>query len=232
MSTSFARRDQLLDIQRRAQSLWESLKVFEVDAPVADAAAVPKFICSFPYPYMNGFLHVGHAFTFSKTEFATGYERLKGKNALFPFGFHCTGMPIQACANKLKAELEQYGNPPNFPVEEESSENTAMKSKVAAKTGKAKRQWDILVQSGISESEIHKFASALEWLRFFPTEGLKDVTAFGAKVDWRRSFITTSVNPFYDSFIRWQFNLLKSIEKVKFGHRYDLPCASPDEGKP
>lgn len=123
MSTSFARRDQLLDIQRRAQSLWESLKVFEVDAPVADAAAVPKFICSFPYPYMNGFLHVGHAFTFSKTEFATGYERLKGKNALFPFGFHCTGMPIQACANKLKAELEQYGNPPNFPVEEESSES-------------------------------------------------------------------------------------------------------------
>mmetsp|Transcript_3351 Transcript_3351/g.15833 ORF Transcript_3351/g.15833 Transcript_3351/m.15833 type:complete len:1059 (-) Transcript_3351:3429-6605(-) len=222
MSTSFARRDQLLDIQRRAQSLWESLKVFEVDAPVADAAAVPKFICSFPYPYMNGFLHVGHAFTFSKTEFATGYERLKGKNALFPFGFHCTGMPIQACANKLKAELEQYGNPPNFPVEEESSENTAMKSKVAAKTGKAKRQWDILVQSGISESEIHKFASALEWLRFFPTEGLKDVTAFGAKVDWRRSFITTSVNPFYDSFIRWQFNLLKSIEKVKFGHRYTV----------
>jgi leucyl-tRNA synthetase len=33
--------------------------------------------------------------------------------------------------------------------------------------------------------------------------------SFGASVDWRRSFITTSVNPYYDSFIRWQFRLLK-----------------------
>ena len=28
----------------------------------------------------------------------------------------------------------------------------------------------------------------------------------GAHIDWRRSFITTDANPFYDSFIRWQFS--------------------------
>lgn len=38
----------------------------------------------------------------------------------FPFGFHCTGMPIKACADKLKREMELYGNPPKFPeIEEE-----------------------------------------------------------------------------------------------------------------
>lgn len=37
--------------------------------------------------------------------------------------------------------------------------------------------------------------------------------------DWRRSFITTSKNPFYDSFITWQFNTLKSKGKVEFGKR-------------
>lgn len=44
---------------------------------------------------MNGSLHLGHAFTISKIEFGAGYQRLLGKRALFPHGFHCTGMPIK-----------------------------------------------------------------------------------------------------------------------------------------
>lgn len=51
-------------------------------------------------------------------QFAVRYHRLKGKRALFPFGFHCTGMPIKACADKLKREMELYGNPPIFPENE------------------------------------------------------------------------------------------------------------------
>lgn len=46
------------------------------------------------------------------------YHRLKGENVVFPFGLHCTGMPIQAAANKLKNELEVYGNPPDFSIDE------------------------------------------------------------------------------------------------------------------
>lgn len=61
---------------------------------------------SFPYPYMNGRLHLGHSFSLSKCEFAAGYERMRGKTVLFPFGFHCTGMPIKACADKLKHEIK------------------------------------------------------------------------------------------------------------------------------
>lgn len=34
---------------------------------------------------------------------------------MFPFGFHCTGMPIKACADKLKWEIENFGCPPEFP---------------------------------------------------------------------------------------------------------------------
>lgn len=55
------------------------------------------------------------------------------------------------------------------------------------------------------------------------------------KVDWRRSFITTDVNPYYDSFIKWQFRKLKSLDKVKFGKRYTIfspldnqPCMDHD----
>lgn len=67
---------------------------------------------------------------------------------------------------------------------------------------------------------------------------MKDLKDFGLFVDWRRSFITTEVNPFYDSFIRWQFNTLKAADKVKFGKRYTIysqldgqPCADHDRAK-
>lgn len=39
------------------------------------------------------------------------------------------------------------------------------------------------------------------------------------QADWRRSFITTDVNPFYDSFVRWQYITLKERKKIKFGKR-------------
>ncbi len=71
--------------------------------------------------YMNGVLHLGHAFTLAKAEFAVRYQRLRGKRALFPFGFHCTGMPICASADKLKKEVAKFGNPPQFPEEKEGA---------------------------------------------------------------------------------------------------------------
>lgn len=53
-----------------------------------------KYYCTFPYPYMNGYLHLGHAYSISKCEYQIRFQRQKGKNVLFPFSFHCTGMPI------------------------------------------------------------------------------------------------------------------------------------------
>ena len=45
---------------------------------------------------------------------------------------------------------------------------------------------------------------------------------FGSGVDWRRAFITTSVNGYYDAFIRWQFNVLREKGKVLFGKRNNV----------
>lgn len=233
----------LKDIEKKIQARWEENKAYEEDAP--EDSNHEKFMVTFPYPYMNGRLHLGHTFTLAKGEYAVRYHRLKGKKCLFPFGLHCTGMPIKACADKLKREMETFGNPPVFPItspdeaekkeevkEVPNLENKAKgkKSKAAAKAGTAKYQWQIMQSLGLSNEEIAKFANADYWLDYFPPHCKSDLQSMGLAVDWRRSFVTTDVNPFYDSFVRWQFIRLKERDKVKFGKRYTI--FSPRDNQP
>jgi hypothetical protein len=88
-----AKRDALCAAELEVQAMWEREKVFECNP---SSAHEEKFIVTFPYPYSNGHLHLGHAFSLTKAVFRAQFERNRGKNSLFPFAFHCTGMPIQA----------------------------------------------------------------------------------------------------------------------------------------
>lgn len=193
-----------------------------------------KYMCTFPYPYMNGRLHLGHAFTITKADFSAGFHRLLGENTLFPFSFHCTGMPIQAAANTLARELEGEfkRDKPKAPEVERDvvpGKFKGKKTKAKAKTGINVTQHDIMRKMGIPEEEIPAFKDPLHWLEYFPPYAQSDLMLFGAHVDWRRSFITTSVNPYYDSFIRWQFNSLRAAGKIAFGKRPTI--YSPRDGQ-
>lgn len=253
------RRDALIEIEKKYQKIWDEEAIFEQDAPEFPEEwseeelhkKYPKYMATMAYPYMNGVLHAGHSFTLSKAEFAVGYERMKGKKALFPLGFHCTGMPIKACADKLVREVEQFG--PNFDQNQEEAEQVeapvasekavktdptkfkAQKSKAVAKQGSSKYQYQIMLQLGIPREEVHKFADPRYWIEYFPPKCEADCKLFGGRIDWRRSMVTTDVNPYYDSFVRWQMNTLKSLGKIKFGKRYtifspkdDQPCMDHD----
>lgn len=83
---------------------------------------------------------------------------------------------------------------------------------------------------GLSDDEIKQFAHPLHWIRFFAPATITDLKAMGLKVDWRRSFVTTDLNPYYDSFVRWQFHKLRKMEKIQFGKRYTI--YSPKDGQP
>ena len=91
------------------------------------------------------------------------------------------------------------------------------KTKLVAKTGKT--AMGNPCQCGVDVDEIPKFVDAEYWLQYFPPRGQNDLTRFGLHTDWRRSFITTSTNPYYDSFIRWQFNTLRKNQVIGFGNR-------------
>ena len=87
-----AKRDALRANEVKIQQEWEEQAAFEVNPEEGKES----FMVTFPYPYSNGHLHIGHAFSLTKAIFRAQYERHQGKNVLFPFAFHCTGMPIQA----------------------------------------------------------------------------------------------------------------------------------------
>ncbi|KAI1080562.1 hypothetical protein F5B20DRAFT_589294 [Whalleya microplaca] len=265
------KRDVLVEIEKKYQEIWANNHVFETAAPSSVDIPIdsispqelrtryPKFFATMAYPYMNGTLHVGHGFTISKAEFAAGYLRMQGKRVLLPLGFHCTGMAIKACADKLVREIEMFGQnferyiediPTHSDIETPQDTTAAAsnatdvtkfkssKSKTAAKSGKAKYQFQIMLSLGISKEDIHRFADPYHWVNVFPEAGMQDLASFGLRVDWRRSFVTTDANPYYDSFVRWQMNKLKELGKIKFGKRYTVyspldqqPCLDHDRSE-
>ncbi|CAI0400252.1 unnamed protein product [Linum tenue] len=246
---SLKRRDHLLEIEAKARSWWNEADVFRAEPCEKPPQPGEKFFGNFPFPYMNGYLHLGHAFSLSKLEFAVAYHRLRGANVLLPFAFHCTGMPIKASADKLRREIQQFGNPPVFPgpgdaepeepkKPEQVNENVSgqpdkfkgKKSKVASKAGGQVFQWEIMRSFGLTDEEIAKFQDPYEWLRFFPPLAMEDLKAFGLGCDWRRSFVTTDINPYFDSFVQWQMRKLYAMGKIVKDVRYTI--YSPLDGQP
>ena len=64
---SFVRRDRLAAMEGPAQERWKADKIFETKAEFnEDGSPKDKFMVTFPYPYMNGRLHLGHAYSMSK----------------------------------------------------------------------------------------------------------------------------------------------------------------------
>jgi len=112
------------------------------------------------------------------------------------------------------------------------------KSKVVAKTGGLMTQWDILRAMGIDEQSCVSFTDPVYWLTYFSPRGMQDLKRFGLGVDWRRSFITTDYNPYYNSFVRWQFQKLREGDFIAFGKRPSIfseadgqPCMDHDRDR-
>ena len=247
----------LREIELSRQKLWKENHIFEADAEEDwpskydfETKNKKKYLITFPYPYMNGRLHLGHAFSLSKAEFQSRYQRLQGKNVLFPFGFHCTGMPIAAAAKRVAKEFkddpdivahtkEKMEKKKEEAKKKEKEEKKGKKDKKEEKGDKEKKapmtQVEILKELGVADEDLHKFADPEFWLEYFPPYAKSDLEKLGINADFRRSFITTEKQKYYDKFIEWHMLKLKQHDFVAFGKRNaifsiseDQPCADHD----
>lgn len=180
--------EEVLALESKWQKKWEETGAFEVNADDDRA----KLFLNVPYPYMNGYLHLGFGVTFLHADILARYMRMRGYNVLLPQAFHCTGLPIVAAANRISEGEE--------------------------------KQTEIMRKMGIPENEIPRFEDPVYWTEYFPPKAMKDLRRLGASVDWRRSFITTHLNPFYDSFVKWQFRKLKERGYLRLGEHPVIWC--------
>ncbi|MDA4129785.1 MAG: leucine--tRNA ligase [Thaumarchaeota archaeon] len=76
---------------------WAEKRIFE---PGIDPAKEKKMV-TFPFPYMNGPLHLGHGFTATRVDVFARFKRMQGFNVVFPWAWHWTGQPIVAASERL-----------------------------------------------------------------------------------------------------------------------------------
>lgn len=178
------------------QDEWDREKLF-----LARKKGSKKFFITVPWPYTSGPLHVGHGRTYTIADFIARFKRLTGYNVLFPMGFHESGTPIEAIADKIrKGDQKTLDLYRKYISEYEDRDNV--------------------------ENIIKKFHNPQEVADFFADKIVKDFKALGYSIDWSRTF--KSVDERYKKMVEWQFRKLNSLGLIKKGNHAVL--YSPEDG--
>ncbi|HLC51211.1 MAG TPA: leucine--tRNA ligase [archaeon] len=173
----------LLSIQKKVQAEWKAKRAFEADID----SKKKKFFITFPISYVNGGLHVGHAYSLFRTDTYARFKRMQGFNVVFPQGFHATGEPITGAVKRLRLDDQvQVQTFKDFGATDKDIEDFKKLGPEYVAKFWAKSQRDTMELAGIS-------------------------------TDWRRTFITTDITPQFSRFIEWQYETLKKLGYVREG---------------
>ncbi len=83
-------------IEEYWQQKWKEENVFSVQMNTDK----PKFYCLEMFPYPSGNMHMGHVRNYSIGDAMARFQRLMGKNVLYPMGYDSFGMPAENAAKK------------------------------------------------------------------------------------------------------------------------------------
>lgn len=169
------------EIELKWQKIWQDQKIFN---PNVDKTK-EKFFITVAYPYANSAMHIGHGRTFTMADVLARYNRVLGKNVLYPMGFHISGTPVLAVSQAIAKGDEKQIKMTRDAISDYISD---------------KKSQDKLIQS---------FSDPQKIAEFFSGKIEETFNTIGLSIDWTRQFSTG--DEIYKKFIEWQYSKLYNL---------------------
>ena len=148
-----------IKIEKKWQKKWESKKVFAANIDKKRK----KFFTSNVVPYVNGDLHIGHTYTYTRTDVYARFKRMQGFNVLLAQGFHATGEPIVGTVERLKKnDMSQIETYKMFGASDKDIEDFKKKGPVYVANFWSKKMAETLKMMGFSIDWRRRFALSID----------------------------------------------------------------------
>src|SRR6185437_3298869 len=81
-------------LERAWDEKWRAAATYHFDRDAALAAGrTAIYSVDTPPPTASGSLHIGHVFSYTHTDIAARYQRMRGKHVFYPMGWDDNGLP-------------------------------------------------------------------------------------------------------------------------------------------
>ncbi|QLK51081.1 valine--tRNA ligase [Ehrlichia ruminantium] len=97
MQSLFSNKYKFKDTEEKLNAYWDKIKLYKWKNLQGK-----QFIIDTPPPTISGQLHIGHVFSYCHTDFIARYQRMLGKDVLYPIGFDDNGLPTERLVEKIK----------------------------------------------------------------------------------------------------------------------------------
>lgn len=186
------------EIELKWQKIWQEKDVF---MPKVDREK-EKFFITVAYPYANSAMHIGHGRTFTMADIVARYNRVLGKNVLYPMGFHISGTPVLAVADAIAKGDEKQIKMTRDAIS------------------------DYVSDKKVQDKLILSFKDPYKIAEFFSGKIEETFNTIGLGIDWSRQFSTG--DDIYKKFIGWQYSKLYDLGILVQG-KYPILYSVMDE---